>query len=103
MIKEKPELIQKVVSAALRGMKDIMDNPDATAAEFVNFVPTWKGKEAAIKWTFEYYAKYVYPGQKKLGEVSAERLAKLEDFYVSKGLITSKVPVDELYTNQFIK
>jgi NitT/TauT family transport system substrate-binding protein len=52
---------------------------------------------------FEYYAKHVYPGQKKLGEVSAERLAKLQDFYVAKGLITSKTPVDELYTNQFIK
>ena len=103
MIKEKPDLIQKVVSAALHGMKDIMDNPDAAAVEFVDFVPTWKGKEAAIKWTFEYYAKYVYPGQKRLGEVSAERLAKLQDFYVSKGLITTKTPVDELYTNQFIK
>jgi NitT/TauT family transport system substrate-binding protein len=103
LIKEKPELIQKVVSAALRGMKDIMDNPDATAAEFVNFVPTWKGKEGAIKWVFEYYAKHVYPGQKKLGEVSAERLAKLQDFYVSKGLITTKTPVEDLYTNQFIK
>ena len=80
LIKEKPELIQKVVSAALHGMKDIMDNPDAAAAEFVNFVPTWKGKEGSIKWVFDYYAKYVYPGQKKLGEVSGERLAKLQDF-----------------------
>jgi len=103
MIKEKPELIQKVVTAALHGMKDIMDNPDAAATDFVNFVPTWKGKEGAIKWVFEYYAKYVYPGQKKLGEVSPERLAKLQDFYLSKGLITTKTPVDELYTNQFIK
>jgi NitT/TauT family transport system substrate-binding protein len=103
MIKEKPELIQKVVTAALHGMKDIMDNPDGAAAEFVNFVPTWKGKEGAIKWVFEYYAKYVYPGQKKLGEVSAERLARLQDFYLSKGLIANKTPVDDLYTNQFIK
>jgi NitT/TauT family transport system substrate-binding protein len=103
LIKEKPELIQKVVSAALHGMKDIMDNPEGAAAEFVNFVPTWKGKEASIKWVFDYYAKYVYPGQKKLGEASGERLAKLQDFYLAKGLITPKTPVDELYTNQFIK
>lgn len=103
MIKDKPELIRKVVTAALRGMKDIMDDPGAAAADFVNFVPTWKGKEASVKWTFEYYAKYVYPGQQKLGEVNAERLAKLQDFYVSKSLITTKAPVDQLYTNQFIK
>ena len=35
----------------------------------------------------------VYPGQKKLGEVNGERLAKLQDFYLAKGFITKKVPV----------
>ncbi len=103
MIKTKPEMIQKVVTAALHGMKDIMDDPQGSAVDFVKFVPAWKGKEGAIKWTFEYYAKYVYPGQKKLGEVDGQRLAKLEDFYLANGIITKKVPVDELYTNQFIK
>jgi NitT/TauT family transport system substrate-binding protein len=103
MIKTRPELIQNVVSAALRGMKDIMDDPDGAAGEFVKFVPQWQGKEDAIKWTFAYYAKHVYPGQKKLGEVDGERLAKLEDFYLAKDIISKKVPVDELYTNQFIK
>lgn len=103
MIKKNPALIQKVVSAALRGMKDIMDDPNGAAADFVKFVPTWKDKEGAIKWTFEYYAKHVYAGQKKLGEVDRQRLAKLEDFYLAKNIITKKVPVDDLYTNQFIK
>ena len=103
MIKTRPELIQKVVTAALRGMKDIMDDPSSAAVDFVKFVPGWEGKEDAIKWTFEYYAKHVYPGQKKLGEVDGQRLAKLEDFYLAKGIITSRVPVSDLYTNQFIK
>jgi NitT/TauT family transport system substrate-binding protein len=103
MIKKNPEMLQKFVTAALHGMKDIMDDPDATAAEFVKFVPTWKGKEGAIKKAFHYYAKLVYPGQKKLGWVDGDRLAKLQDFYLKKGFITKKVPVDDLYTNQFIK
>lgn len=102
-IKTKPELVKKIVTAALRGMKDIMDDPAGAATDFVKFVPSWQGKEAAIKWTFEYYAKNVYPGQKSLGEVDGQRLAKLEDFYLDKGIITNKVPVEELYTNQFIK
>ncbi len=81
-----------------------MDDPGGAAVDFVKFVPGWEGKESAIKWTFEYYAKHVYPGQKRLGEVDGQRLAKLEDFYLAKGIIsTSKVPVDDLYTNQFIK
>ena len=103
MIKQRPEMIRKFVRAALRGMKDIMDDPDKAAAEFVNFVPEWKGKEGAVKATFHYYVTLVYPGQRQLGEVNAERLAKLQDFYLAKGIIEKKVPVDELYTNEFVK
>ena len=103
VIKEKPQMVQKFVTAALRGMKDIMDNPDKAADEFVQFVPEWKGKEAGVKFAFQMYAKSVYPGQAKLGEVNGDRLAKLQDFYLAKGFIQQKTPVNELYTNEFIK
>jgi NitT/TauT family transport system substrate-binding protein len=103
IIKQKPEMIRAFVKAALRGMKDIMDAPDKSADDFVRFVPEWKGKEGAVKFAFNMYATLVYPGQKQLGEVNAERLAKLQDFYVAKGFIQKATPVDELYSNAFIK
>src|SRR5213080_4418830 len=87
IIKEKPEMVRKFVHAALRGMKDIMDDPEKESDNFVRFVPDWKGKEGAVKFAFNMYAKLVYPGQKELGEVNAERLAKLQEFYVAKGFI----------------
>jgi len=31
------------------------------------------------------------------------RLSKLQDFYLAKGIIQKKSPVEELYTNEFIK
>ena len=62
-----------------------MDNPDQAADDFARFVPEWKGKEGAVKFALNMYATLVYPGQKQLGEVNAERLAKLQDFY-SQGL-----------------
>jgi NitT/TauT family transport system substrate-binding protein len=102
VIKEKPELVTKFVKAALHGMKDIMDDPDKAAEDFVKFVPEWNGKEGAIKATFHYYATLVYPGQKRLGEVNVERLRSLQDFYLAKGIIQRKSPIEELYTNQFI-
>jgi len=102
-IKEKPEMVGKFVQAALHGMKDIIDDPDKAAADFVSFVPEWKGKEGAVKAAFNYYAKLVYVGQTKLGEINVERLTKLQDFYLTKGIIQKKTPVEELYTNQFIK
>jgi NitT/TauT family transport system substrate-binding protein len=102
-IKEKPELVGKFVKAALRGMKDIMDDPNKAAEDFVGFVPEWKGKEGAVKATLNYYATLVYPGQPQLGEVNVERLTNLQDFYLAKGIIQRKSPVEDLYTNQFIR
>jgi NitT/TauT family transport system substrate-binding protein len=103
IIKDKPEMVHAFVKAALHGMKDIMDNPATAAADFVKFVPEWTGKEGQVKEAFEYYDRLVYPGQKDLGAIDPERLAKLQDFYLAKGIIQKKTPVDELYTNQFIK
>jgi NitT/TauT family transport system substrate-binding protein len=102
-IRQKPEVVRGIVKAALRGMKDIMSDTDQAADDFVKFVPDWKGKEGAVRATFSYYVKYVYPGQKVLGEVDAERLAKLQDFYLAKGLIQRRSPIGDLYTNEFIK
>jgi len=103
LIKERPEMVRKFVRAALRGMKDIMDDPDQAADNFVRFVPEWKGKEGAVKSAFNYYARLVYPGQAQLGEVNAERLKSLQDFYLSKGFIQKGTPIEELYSNAFIK
>src|SRR5215467_6989681 len=102
-IKNRPDLVRKFVHAALHGMKDIMDDPNKSADEFVAFVPEWKGKEAAVRAAFKYYVELIYPGQTQLGEVNAERLSKLQDFYLAKGIIQKKSPVEELYTNEFIK
>jgi NitT/TauT family transport system substrate-binding protein len=103
VLKEKPELIGRFVHAALRGMKDVMDDPSKAADDFVNFVPEWKGKEGAVKAALNYYATLVYPGQRKLGEIDVERLGKLQDFYLAKGLIQRKSPLEDLYSNEFIK
>src|SRR4051795_10428150 len=103
VIKDRPEMVRKFVKAALRGMKDMMDDPDKAADAFVSFVPEWKGKEGGVKAAFKYYADLVYPGQATLGEVNVQRLTSLQDFYLQKGIVQHKTPVEELYTNAFIK
>ena len=97
IIKDKPDMVRAFVNAALHGMKDIMDDPDGAAMDFVKFVPEWTGKEGQVKDAFDYYDKLVYPGQKRLGAVDPERLGKLQDFYLANGIIEKKSPVDELY------
>ena len=102
IIKDKPDMVRAFVKAALHGMKDIMDDPNAAAADFVKFVPEWTGKEDQVKEAFAYYDKLIYPGQKQLGAVDPERMAKLQDFYLKAGIIEKKSPVDDLFTNQFV-
>ena len=102
LIKEQPEMVQRFVSAALRGLKDIVDDPNKAAEDFVSIVPEWKGKEQVVKTIFGYYATLVYPGQKRLGEIDVERLSRLQEFYLKSGIIQKKNAVEELFTNQFI-
>ena len=72
-----------------------MDNPDKAADEFVSFVPEWKGKEGRRQVRLQHVRQgSVYPGQKVLGEMNADRLAKLQDFYLAKGFIQKATPVE---------
>ncbi len=100
-IQKNPELIAKLVRATLKGMRDIMKDPKAAADVYVAHVPAHKGKEDSIRRTFEMYNKYVYAGQKVLGQMDEGRLAELQKFYVSNGIVPKEVPVKDLYTNQF--
>ena len=68
--------------------------------------PFWPGSSfplAGHLFALNMYARLVYPGQKVLGEVDVARLAKLQDFYVAKGLIQKASPVEDLYSNAFVK
>ena len=103
VIKSNPALIQKLVRATLKGMKDIMTDPDGAAKDYVAHVPKNKGKEAAMAGVFKLYNKYVYPGQTTLGAMDEARLAGLQDFYVKQGIVKKALPVTDLYTNQFVK
>lgn len=102
-IKNNPALVQKLVRATLKGMRDIMNDPAGAARDYVAAVPQHKGKEKAMEGVFRLYNKYVYPGQKKLGMMDESRLAALQDFYVSQGIVRKKSALSDLYTNQFVK
>ena len=103
VIKKNPALIKKLVTATLKGMKDIMADPDGAAVDYVKAVPQHEGKEKAMAAVFRLYDKYVYPGQKVVGAVDEARLSALQDFYLKQGVISSKTPVKDLYTNQFVQ
>jgi len=101
-IKNRPELIEKLVRATLKGMADIMKDPTGAAADYVKAIPQHKGKEEAMEAVFRLYNEYVYPGQATLGAMDPARLEKVQDFYLQQGAIRKASPLEDLYTNDFV-
>ena len=101
-IEKNPQLVQKLVRATLKGMKDIMADPKAATKVYVEHVPAHKGKEASILKAFELYNQYVYAAQKVPGQMDESRLSELQKFYVTNGIVPKEVPVKDLYTNKFV-
>jgi NitT/TauT family transport system substrate-binding protein len=103
VIKNNPLLIERLVRATLKGMKDIMVDPEAAAEVYVGHVKKNAKKLKYITNVFKLYNKYVYAGQETLGAMDEARLSTLQDFYAKQGIIRKKVPVKDLYTNQFVR
>ena len=75
--------------------------PDGKGSGF-----SWVNKESGekhIERVFRLYKQYVYEGQKTLGEMNRDQLAKLQAFYVRQGISQTALPVDDLFTNEFVK
>jgi len=101
-IKERPDFVRKLVRATLRGMTDIIADPAGATADFIKAAPENAGREKTVQSIFEFYKQYVYRGQPKPGFIDRERLAKLQEFYVAQQIAQKAVPVDDLFTNQFV-
>lgn len=102
IIKSDPALVQRFVTATLRGMKLIIENPDAAVDAYVKAVPSYAGKKAMVRRIFALYAKYVYGNAAQAGEINVQRLTAVENFYVEQGIVQRAVPVNELYSSQFV-
>jgi NitT/TauT family transport system substrate-binding protein len=103
MIRTRPELIRKLVRATLKGMQDVMQQGDAVVPDYLSAVPTMKPKEGFVREVVSLYNEYVYAGQKVIGAMDPERLARVQKFYVVQDIVARESPLDQLYTNQFIQ
>ncbi len=103
MIAERPDMVRAIVKATLRGMKFVMDDPNKAALVYVEAAPAFKGKEELMKQILANYTERTYKGQSTLGAMDPQRLANLQKFYKQQGFIEAELPVDQLYSNDFIK
>lgn len=104
-IKTRPEVIRKFVRATLKAVRDIESDYRAAAKVYIAAVPQHAGKEAFIEEIFQHYATKVYPmnGGAKLGTFDRARVETVQKFYLANGIVSKAVPLDELFTNEFVQ
>ncbi len=104
VINERPDMVRKVVSATMKAFKEVMNNPEQAAKDFVAAVPQHRGKEKFIEGIMKDYGRMVYKTDDaaSLGKIDETRMARVQKFYLDNGIIQKAVPVKELYTNQFV-
>jgi NitT/TauT family transport system substrate-binding protein len=104
-IAERPEVVEGFVNAILAGIRDIVEDPAQAAQDYVGFVPQHAGKEAQVESIMRAYATLIYPegADQPLGTFDPEQIAAVQKFYLDSGIVQTAVPVEDLYTNDFIQ
>jgi len=102
-IAERPDMVRGIVKATLKGMQFVMNDPQKAALVYVEASPSFKGKEELMKKILANYTERTYKGQAVLGAMDPQRLSNLQRFYKQQGFIEAELPVDQLYSNDFIK
>jgi NitT/TauT family transport system substrate-binding protein len=102
-IAKRPQAVKGVVQATLKALKEVLDDPKAATKDYIAAMPQHAERQAQMEQILATYARLVYAGQKKLGAMDPDQLAKLQDFYVREGIVRSATPIAELYSNQFVE
>lgn len=103
-IQRKPQVVRGFVRAILKGVRDCQQDPAAASRDFIAAVPQHAGKEAEMERVLRRYVEDVYATNppSALGRFDPERLRTVQRFYMENGILQTAVPVEELYTNDFV-
>jgi NitT/TauT family transport system substrate-binding protein len=105
IIAKRPKLVRGFVAATLKAVRQIVADPAKAAKAFVAAVPQQAGNEKTAEAIMRLNDKLVYPVEKgeALGMFSPARVAAVEKFYLTHGIIQKHVSPDSVYTNAFVR
>ncbi len=100
-VAERPEIIQKLTTALIRGIQDTLDNPDAALSITVQSLPEAGGQnlrmsQAVLNATLPLWKNT------RIGYVDPADWAASEKFMKDAGFIKNDIDVSRIYTNKFI-
>lgn len=102
-IREKPELVRALVTAAKRGLADTLADPDAAFEASLAAVPEAGGQQTEVsRAVFDASLKLWQAEAGQLGRSDPASWEKAAGFMKQMGLIQSEVNPADLYTNDFV-
>ncbi len=100
MLRDNPEQVQAFVNAFLRGLADVLADPDAAFEISYKYVEgleeNAEAQRAVLEATLEFWRA------EQLGSFDPQAWAEAQQVMLEAGLIEEVVPVESLFTNQFI-
>lgn len=104
IIKERPAIVRGFVKSVMQAVRDCMADPAAAVRDFIAAVPQHSGKEMEMERILRRYVTQVYDTTpaSALGTFDPERIKTVQNFYLDDRIIQTAVPVQDLYTNEFV-
>jgi len=102
-IRDRPELVQALVTALTLGLRDTLDDPDAAFEASLRAVPEAGGDQAAVsRAIFDESLKLWQATDAELGLSDAAAWERAAQFMKEMGLIQVDVAAADLFTNEFV-
>jgi len=101
MVKEQPETVQVFVDAFLKGLQDVLDDPDAAFDISKKYIEGLEenapAQRAVLDTSIEYWRA------SDLGRFDVESWQQAQTVMAEIGLIEQTMPVESLFTNAFVE
>ncbi|MFN2109214.1 MAG: ABC transporter substrate-binding protein, partial [Anaerolineae bacterium] len=101
MVKEQPETVQAFVDAFLKGLQDVLDDPDAAFDISKKYIEGLEenapAQRAVLDTSIEYWRA------SDLGRFDVESWQQAQTVMAEIGLIEQTMPVESLFTNAFVE
>jgi NitT/TauT family transport system substrate-binding protein len=101
MVKEQPKTVQAFVDAFLKGLQDVLDDPDTAFEISKKYIEGLEenatAQRAVLETSIEYWRS------PNLGHFDADSWQQAQTVMAEIGLIEQTMPVETLFTNEFVK
>ena len=100
MIKEQPETVRAFVDAFLKGLRDVLDDPDTAfeiSKKYIEGLEENPAQRAVLETSIEYWRA------PNLGKFDIDSWQQAQTVMAEIGLIEQTMPVESLFTNAFVE